>query len=342
MSTLRAVLFTGVLACTSRSTTPRERALAQLPANALVVAAADGPALSTPAFRRIIDATRARVPAELGCVVDVALTSEAVAIAVDPQVGTTIVVVTRAFVGKCPLLSKVGADEYVATLGGGSIVTERKQSVLVDPQWGRARDYLLHDPFAIAAELPGQHMLGVAQPDPLDGWLTIDAPKSVDAIEKSLQSLRAEKLAVKRKGTQLLVTLDRPTADDVIMLVTELARRAESSPSSAAPTLACVTNAALFTSCKDGTQYTAKSVPDALRAVTEGELVQVIGGGDLAGLRVVRDTPLILRAGDVIFGLGARRVTSKEQLADLIRSTGKQATLAFRRDGIDFVVELRE
>lgn len=342
MAIVRAALFAAVLACTSRTATPRERALAQIPANALVVAAADGAALSKPAFRRIIDATRARVPSELGCVVDVALTSEAVAVAVDPNVGTTIVVVTRAFVGKCPLLSKVGTDQYVATLGGGSIVTTRKQSVLDDPQWGRARDYLLHDPVAIAAELPGQHILGVAQPDPLDGWFTIDAPKSVDAIEKSLQSLRVEKLAVKRKGTQLIVRLDRPTADDIIMLVTELARRADSSRSGAAPMLTCVTNVALFTSCKNGTQYTTKSVPDALRAVTDGELVQVIGSGDVAGLRVVRDTPLILRAGDIIFGLGARRVTSKEQLADLIRSTGTQATLAFRRDGIDYVVELAE
>lgn len=339
VSTVRVVIIANLLACTSRSTTPRERALAQLPGHALVVAAADGPALSRPAFRRIVDATRARVPTELGCVVDVALTSEAVAVAVDPQVGTTIVVVTRAFVGKCALLSKVGADQYVATLGGGTVVTDRKQSVLVDPQWGRARDYLLHDPVAIAAELPEQHMLGVAQPDPLDGWFTIDAPQAADAIEKSLQSLGAEKLRVKRKDTQLLVTLERPDPDDVILLVTELARRADSSPSRPAPVLTCVT---AFAGCKDGAQYTVPSVPDALRALTTGELIQVIGGGDVAGLRVVRDTPLILRAGDLVLGIGPRRVTSKEQLADLIRSATKHATLAFRRDGIDYVIELRE
>ena len=99
---------------------------------------------------------RARIPAELGCVVDIGLTSEAVAVAIDPQVGTTIVVVTRAFVGKCPLLSKVGPDEYVATLGGGTVVSDRKAAVLDDPQWARARDYLLHDPIAFAAELPGR------------------------------------------------------------------------------------------------------------------------------------------------------------------------------------------
>lgn len=344
MTPVRAVIFAALVACTSRSTTPRERALAQLPASAFVVAAANGPALSTPTFRRIVDATRARIPTELGCVVDVALTSEAVAVAVNPQVGTTIVVVTRAFVGKCPLLSKVGSDQYVATLGGGTVVRDRKQSVLEDAQWSRARDYLLHDPVAIAAEVPGQHMLGVAQPDPIDGWFTIDAPKAVDEIEKSLAVLRQriDKLAVKRKGSQLLVTLERPTADDVIMLVLELARRADSSPSAPAPALTCIANATYFTSCTDGMRYTVKSVPDALRAMTEGELVPIVGGGDVAGLKIVRDTALMFRAGDVIFGLGTHRITSKEQLADLIHSTGKQASLAFRRSNIDYVIELSE
>lgn len=282
---------------------------------------------------------RARIPAELGCVVDVGLTSEAVAVAVDPQVGTTIVLVTRAFVGHCPLLSKVDADEYVTTLGGGTIVSDRKQAVLDDPQWARARDYLLHDPVAVAAELPGQHMVGVAQPDPLDGWFAIDA---LDASELEASLKRIAKLAIKRTGNQLLVTIPRPTVDDVITVATELARRADVAPSAARPALACTTNAALFTSCKDGTHYTAKSVSDALRALTDVELVQVIGSGDIAGVRVERDTPLILREGDVIFGLGTRRITTKEQLADLVRSSGKQATLAFRRDGIDYVVELSE
>lgn len=282
---------------------------------------------------------RARIPADLGCVVDIGLTSEAVAVAYDPQVGMTIVVVTRAFVSHCPLLSKVGTDEYVATLGGGTVVSERKQAVLDDPQWARARDYLLHDPVAVAAELPGQHMVGVAQPDPLDGWFAIDA-RDASELETSLR--RIAKLNIKRTGNQLLVTIPRPSVDDVITVATELARRADVSPSAAPPALTCVANAALFTGCKDGTHYTAKSVPDALRALTDVDLVQVIGSGDIAGLRVEADTPLILREGDVIFGLGTRRITTKEQLAEVVRSSGKQASLAFRRDGIDYVIELSE
>jgi hypothetical protein len=282
---------------------------------------------------------RARIPAELGCVVDIGLTSEAVAVAVDPQVGTTIVVVTRAFVSRCPLLSKVGADEYVATLGGGTIVSDRKAAVLDDPQWARARDYLLHDPVAFAAERPGEHMVGVAQPDPLDGWFAIDA-LDANAIEKSLAKI--SKLAVKRTKNQLLVTIAHPSVDDVITVAIDLLQLANASPPAARPALPCLPTGELFTSCKDGTHYTVKSVREALRALTTGDIVPVIGSGDIAGLRVEHDTPLIFREGDVVIGLGPRRIISKPQLTQLIDSSGKAASLAFRRDGIDYVLELSE
>jgi hypothetical protein len=280
---------------------------------------------------------RARIPAELGCVVDVSLTSEAVAVAVDPRVGTTIVVITRAFVSKCPLLSKIGADEYVATLGGGTIVN--KGTVLDDPQWARARDYLLHDPVAFAAERPGQHMVGVAQPDPLDGWFAIDA-LDASAIETSLK--KVSRLDIKRTKNQLLITLPRPTVDDVITVATELLRHADASPSTAPGPLPCLPNNELFTSCKDGSHYTVKSVRDALRALTTGDLVTVVGSGDVAGLRVEHDTPLILREGDTIVGIGGRRITSKALLAQVIGASGNQTSFAFRRDGIDYVLELSE
>jgi hypothetical protein len=333
------VISAALVACSSRSTTPRERALAQLPASAQIVAAADGPALASPSFRRVIDALRARIPAELGCVVDIGLTSEAVAVAIDPQVGTTIIVVTRAYVSRCPLLSKVGPDEYVATLGGGTIVSDRKAAVLDDPQWARARDYLLHDPVAFAAELPGEHMVGVAQPDPLDGWFAIDA-LDANAIEKSLHKI--DKLAIKRTKNQLLVTIPHPAVDDVITVAIDLLQLANAAPRAARPALACLANGALFTSCKEGTHYTVKSVREALRALTAAELVQVIGSGDIAGLRVAQDTPLIFRAGDVITGLGPRRISTKAELTQVIESSGKTASLAFRRDGIDYVLELSE
>lgn len=303
------------------------------------MAAADGPALASPSFRRVIDAMRARIPVELGCVVDIGLTSEAVAVAIDPQVGTTIVVVTRAFVGKCPLLSKVGADEYVATLGGGTIVTDRKAAVLDDPQWARARDYLLHDPVAFAAELPGVHMIGVAQPEPLDGWFAIDA-LDASSIETALKKI--DKLAIKRTKNQLLITLPHPSVDDVITVAIDLVKLADASPRAARTPLPCLPAGALFKSCTDGTRYKVTSVRDALRALLTGDFVPVIGSGDVAGLRVEGDTPLILREGDVILGLDNRRLANKAHLMQLVDTSGKQASLAFRRNGTDYVLELGE
>src|SRR5690348_11619852 len=86
----RVMIWMTLAACSSRTPTARERALQELPANSQVIASADGPTLATPTFRRVVDATRATVPSDLGCVIDTALTSEAVALAYDGRVGTTI------------------------------------------------------------------------------------------------------------------------------------------------------------------------------------------------------------------------------------------------------------
>src|SRR5258705_5564954 len=70
-------------ACHRSAPTPRERVLAGLPADAVAVVAADGRALSHPRIRGALDVVAARWPASLGCVVDAALASDAVAATVD-------------------------------------------------------------------------------------------------------------------------------------------------------------------------------------------------------------------------------------------------------------------
>jgi hypothetical protein len=288
-----------------------------MPANAQVIAAADGPNLSTATFRRVIDATRAKVPADLGCVIDTALTSEAVAIAFDTRIGTTIVIVTRAFVANCPALSKLGGDRYVATIGGASLVADRKKSVLGDPQWEWARDYLLSNPVAIAAELPARRMLAVAQPDPLDGWLAIDALEPT-TIEKELNELGARwrsegktqigtKLKTSRKGAQVVARLDKPDVDDLIALVNDLARSADAPADRVAPAFACPPASDLVKSCTKGTSLVVSSVKDTLHSMTRAEAEPFVTNGDVAGMRLVRDAELLLRKGDIILGVDTRR-----------------------------------
>ncbi|HUS31581.1 MAG TPA: hypothetical protein VMZ53_23910 [Kofleriaceae bacterium] len=308
--------------------------------------------MATPSFRKVIEATRSNAPGDLGCVIDTALTSEAIAVAFDARVGTTIVVVTRAFVGNCPALSKLGSDRYVATVGGGSLVTDRKQSVLGSSQWEWAHDYLLTNPLAIAAELPAKRVLAVAQPDPLDGWVAIEALEPT-TIEKSLNELAARwrsegkmqlgtKLKTSRAGAQVVARLDKPDVDDMIALITDLTRNADAPPAQAPPAFACPPPSDLVKSCTQGTAFVVTSTKRALESMTKTELALLIDNGDVAGLRASRDAALVLRAGDVVLGIDSHKVGSPEQLQLLIAKAGPTAALAIRRDGVDTTVTLSE
>jgi len=339
-------------ACISRTPTARERALEEIPANAQVIASADGPLLATPSFRRLIDASRAKLPGDLGCVVDAALTSEAVAVGFDSRLGTTIVVVTKAFVGNCAAFSKLGADRYVATIGGGSVVSDRKQSVLGDTQWRWARDYLLTNPVAIAAELPAKRVLAVAQPDPLDGWVAIDSLEPT-TIDRELNELGARwrsegkmqlgtKLKTSRSGAQVVVRLDKPDVDDLIALVDDLARNANAPREARLPAFVCPPEGDTVKSCKNGTALVVPSTKRALTAMTDGELEPFVAGGEIVGLRAVHDASLVVRAGDVILGLDTRRAASAQQLQAMVANAGPNAALAIRRDGVDMTVTVSE
>lgn len=355
-SCARVFIWLALGACISRTPTARERALEELPASAQVIASADGPLLATPSFRKLIDASRSKVPRDLGCVVDAALTSEAVAVAFDSRVGTTIVVVTRAFVGNCAAFSKLGADRYVATIGGGSVVSDRKQSVLGDTQWAWAREYLLTNPVAIAAELPAKRVLAVAQPDPLDGWVAIDSLEPT-TIDKELNELGARwrsegkmqigtKLKTSRAGAQVVARLDKPEIDDLIAVVDDLVRNASPPRAAPPPAFTCPAGNLLVKSCSDGKALVVTSTKQALAAIIysklEPEFEPAIAGGEVIGLRVLHDTQLLLRAGDILLGIDTRRVGSRMQLLSMVLDAGSNVALAIRRDGVDVTVTVSE
>jgi hypothetical protein len=346
------MISASLAACSSRTPTARERALAELPADARVIASADGPSLASAGFRRVIDANRAILPPDLGCVIDTALTSEGVAVAIDPRIGTTIVIVTRAFVGNCPALSKLASDRYVATIGGGSLVTDRTKSVLGDSQWRWAREYLVSNPIAIAAELPAERVLAVAQPDPVDGWVAIDALEPT-TIDKQLGELgarwRAEgktqlgtKLRTSRSGAQVIARLEKPDVDDLIALVNDLARNADAPTAAPAPAFSCPPPSALIETCTPDHVLITPSPKEALEEMTRTEVEPFIDGGSIVGIRLLRDAPLILRAGDIIVGIDSRRVGSRAQLEQLVATVGKRVALAIRRDGVDLTIGLSE
>jgi hypothetical protein len=346
------VVISAVLAaCASTTPTERERAVGKLPAAAQVVAAADGTALAP--LRPVIDAARPFIPANLGCVVDAALTSEAVAVAVEPRAGTTIVIVTRAHVARCPALSRIASDTFVATIGAGALADTTAASPLRDSRWSRARRYLLDDPIAIAIDREGQRLIAVAQPKPLAGWLSIDAVDT-KPIEQAMRSWLdrqrttalgsfAGNVTVEARGSQLLVRTTKPSVEELALLTVDVLRTLDA-PSPKVPStpfaLACPTGDTIVR-C-NGTTAIVRSLATTLSIVSTADSAPVVAGGDVIGIRLLEDADVLLRRGDIILGLDGHRITSPEQLFALARYLSERATLAVRRDGVDVVIDLRE
>jgi hypothetical protein len=346
------VIWTAASACGSRTPTERQRALERIPAKAQVIAAADGPALGSATFRKILDAVRPQLPSSLGCVVDAAMTSQAVAVGVHPDVGTTIVLITRAVVGNCPALSRIDEHVWAATIGAGTVAESRATSMLADSQWDRARPYLLREPFAIAAELPAVRVLAVAQPEPVDAWLAIDAVEAV-ATERDAKAFLAHysapptielasKLSVHRTGTQVAVNAEKLTADDLATVVVDLAERAGRAPAESPAVFTCPPQGNGVVSCHDDTHLRVSSVRDLIAELATVPAEPLAANGDIIGIRFTGDPPRLLRRDDVLLGLGSHRITDSKQLADLAASLDGKAVLAVRREGVEVVVDLSE
>src|SRR6185312_10088829 len=179
VSSCRKVVILVTLVACHHTPTARERALALLPAEATVVAAADGTALA--GWRRAVDALRPYAPASFGCVIDEALSADAAALAHGDR-GTTVVLVKRTPLAACPALARVADDIYVATIGDSTIEHGLASS------WARARPYLATAPIALAADLGSRHVLGAAEAGA--AWLAIDAADA-PAIEPAAAAVIA-------------------------------------------------------------------------------------------------------------------------------------------------------
>jgi hypothetical protein len=337
-----------MVACATSTPTERERALAKVPSQAQLVAAADGSALAP--FRPVIDAARPFIPKQLDCVLDAALTSEAVAVAVAPSTGATIVIVTRAHVARCPALSRIGNDLFVATIGAGAVADKPESSPLGDPRWSRARRYLVSDPIALAIDRDGQRVLAVAQPKPLAGWMTIDAAQRqlierglrawIDRQHNTALASFAGALVIKTRGSQLLVEATKPRAEELALLVADVLRTLDTTPAAVAE-FVCPPAGNGVVRCA-GTQVVVTNLATTLRKLITVDTQPVVSAGDVIGIRLSEDAEVLLRRGDVILGLDGHRITSATQLHDLARYATERAVLAIRRDGTDLAIELSE
>ncbi|NVB85231.1 MAG: hypothetical protein HOV81_43095 [Kofleriaceae bacterium] len=293
-----------------------------------------------------MDAARGYVPTSFGCVLDAATTSEAAAAAIGPK-GTTVVVVTRAHVA-CPTLSHVASDLWVATVGAGAPASKPEQSVLRDPQWSRARDYLVRDALVVAGEQPGRRVLAVAQASPFDAWLAIDG-LDVDRVSSEIAALTTQlraknsslvtRLHTDRKGAQVVVRIDKLEVDDLVALANEASRLLDPVTAKHA-TFTCPPPSAGIKSCVLGTTFVVSDMKLALAGMTFATTEPAVANGEVEGLRLTADAAIVLRRGDVILGVDTQRVTSMKQLSDLLASVGPSVTLAVRRDGVDSVLRI--
>lgn len=356
MSTpVRLGIVAMLAACSSRTVGERERALERIPAQAQLIFAADGTALATTTFRRVVSSLTSHVPPSLACVVEASMTSEAVVVGAQPDVGATIILVTRAVVDGCPALSRIGEHMYVATVGAGGLAPARAQSIMSDAGWERARPYLVREPIALAAELPDVRVVAVAQPDPLDAWLAIDAVDSA-AVERRIKSVLeqwrepatielAGKLTLTRAGTQVSVQADALTDDDVVHIVRDTVRAFEAGPAAPTPeqVFACPpTTGNGIVSCHDGTNYKVASVEEIVRELAFIEAAPVVSGGDISGVRLLAEPKRIFQRDDVILGIDSHRITAAQQFIDIAAHLGGKASIAVRRAGVEAVLDLSE
>lgn len=290
-----------------------------LPAEPSLVAAADGTALV--AWRRAVEIVRPYTPASFSCVIDTALSADAVALA-HGEAGTTIVIVgPRA--ASCPALARVSPDTYVATLGASTIEHG------LGPRWNRAREYLATAPIALAADLGNRHVLAAAERG--TAWLAIDATDP-DVAQREIttaiarwQSL-AHKLAVTRRGNQVLVRATQLDPDEVATLAHDVLAQLDPMPVRAVPAFQPVR---------------VHSIPDALAELGNALGDRVVENGNVIGVRL--KAPIwALVTGDVVLGIDAHRVTSADELAALAQTLPKRLSVAVRRGDADAVIDLSE
>jgi hypothetical protein len=273
---------------------------------------------------------------------------------VELEGGAVIVLVTRAVVDRCPALSRIAEHTYVATIGAGALATDRAASVMADATWERGRPYLVREPIALVGELAELRLVAVAQPDPLDAWLAVDAVDT-NAVEqklaKELARVRdsgahelAGKLVLKRTGTQVSVHANGLTEEDVVTLAGNIVRELEASAPMPGPdaVFTCAPQGNGVVSCHDGLVYKVFSVETIVRELGGVDAAPVVEGGDIVGIRLLGDPKRLLRRDDIILGVDSHRITTARQLVELAPHLGGKVSIAVRRAGVEAVLDLSE
>ena len=354
MSSRGLVLAIAVLAaCHGRTAPPRERVLARIPAGVPIVVAADGPALSAPRMRTVVDVLRPHWPARFGCVFDAALSGDHVAVGITAERDLTVVIATRAAV-TCPGLSKIDDGMWAATLGAGKPATTT--SVLDDPEHARARPYLASAPIAASIVLPGVRVLASASGDPLEGWLSIDTLDEASALAE--QKVRgvvdrlartdvtapfAQRIEISHEGSQVIARLTGPVDADLALAVRRALELYRAPAARTAASFECPPLGPPVVGCAGGTELTVTSLAAALDPMSKAQVTPIIENASVASLRL--DTPVAslgLRSGDFLLAVDGRHLTSAGQLTELLARARGTLSITVQRSGATVALQLTE
>ena len=244
-----------------------------------------------------------------------------------------IALVLRALPRPCAALSHYEPDLWIATIGGATPVDDRGASVLGAAAWARAQPYLADAPVAVAAP----HVIATARTEPAEVWIAVDGTPDPALVA----AWRAAKLDVTSHAGQLVARSHAPSEADLAQLVHDTLAAIGSPPAATrnAIDVRCTPDASLV-ACSNHT-VVVRSLPAALRALAKAADRPVVADGEIVGIRLATDA-LGLRAGDVILGLDAHRITSADELVRLAASATATGTLAVRRGEIDAGVEVRQ
>jgi hypothetical protein len=346
-------------ACDRSAPTARDRLLAAIRGDAVIVAVADSRAIAHPRVRGVLDVIAARWPARMGCVLEAAFAGDAVALTVDRSGSVTALIATTG-APRCAALSQREPGVWIATIGAGP--SAQATSVLDDARFARARPYLTSAPFA-AVSLDEPHLLATAQPEPLEAWLAVDAPGHAQDIERAIAehvarmqrdpatAALAAHLRTSRAGDdQVVVRLEGPFDGDLAVAARAVLAGLDEQARPAAARFACPTPAAPDIECTggaggtSGTSYRVGSLRTELASiVTAGQPAPIVTNGLVTGLRLEAAVPRLgLDAGDVVLAVAGRLVTSRAMLADRIAHARGEIGLTIRRGTSEKVLQFAE
>jgi len=352
-----AAILCCAAACDRPGEAARDRLLAAVRGDAVLVAVADSRAIAHPRVRGVLDVIAARWPARMSCVLEAAFAGEAAALTVDRSGSITALIATSgATTGapRCAALSQREPGVWIATIGAGP--SAQATSVLDDARFARARPYLTSAPFAVVS-LDEPHLLATAQPEPLEAWLAVDAPGRAQDIERAIAdhvarmqrdpataALAAHLRTSRASDDQVVVRLEGPVDGDLAVAARALLAGLDEHARPAAARFACPTPAAPDIECTGGTSYRVGSLRTELASiVTAGRPAPIVANGLVTGLRLEAAVPRLgLDAGDIVLAVAGRLVTSRAMLADRIAHARGEAGLTIRRGTTEKVLQFAE